>query len=78
MPLARIAIDITAFKVYIIYMTGKELLKRLKKAGWELDRISGSHHIMRKGGISISVPVHGSSDIKIGLLESLLKKAGLK
>ncbi|MCL1818197.1 MAG: type II toxin-antitoxin system HicA family toxin, partial [Spirochaetaceae bacterium] len=26
--------------------------------GWELDRIKGSHHIMRKNGISLSVPVH--------------------
>lgn len=30
-------------------MTGKELVKRLKRDGWALDRIKGSHHIMIKG-----------------------------
>ncbi|WP_332461305.1 type II toxin-antitoxin system HicA family toxin, partial [Leptospira chreensis] len=29
-------------------MTGKELIKVLKKDGWELDRITGSHHILKK------------------------------
>ena len=40
-------------------MEGKELVKLLKKNGWQIDRISGSHHIMVKGGRTISVPVHG-------------------
>jgi len=30
-------------------MTGKEMVKLLKEHGWEVDRISGSHHIMIKG-----------------------------
>ena len=29
-------------------MTGKELIKILKRNDWVLDRISGSHHIMIK------------------------------
>jgi predicted RNA binding protein YcfA (HicA-like mRNA interferase family) len=29
-------------------MTGKEFIKLLKKEGWKLDRINGSHHIMIK------------------------------
>jgi predicted RNA binding protein YcfA (HicA-like mRNA interferase family) len=59
-------------------MNGKELLKKLKKSGWELDRISGSHHIMKKDDKTLSVPVHGSRDIPKGTLNKLLKEAGLK
>jgi len=34
-------------------MTGKELVKLLKKDGWTLDRIKGSHHIMIKGTMTL-------------------------
>jgi len=44
----------------LISMTGKELIKALKKNGWVLDRIRGSHHIMiKENERSIPVPVHG-------------------
>jgi predicted RNA binding protein YcfA (HicA-like mRNA interferase family) len=59
-------------------ISGKECIKLLKKHGWVVDRIRGSHHIMFKGGISIPVPVHGNADLKPGTLNSILKKAGLK
>ena len=33
--------------------------KRLKQAGWTLDRIHGSHHIfIREGSPNLVVPVH--------------------
>ena len=59
-------------------MTGKELVKLLKAAGWVLARIEGSHHILVKGTKTISVPVHGNKDLKKGTLESLKKQGGLK
>lgn len=59
-------------------MTGKELIKLLKKEGWELDRITSSHHIMKKGKQTLSVPVHSNKDLPKGLLEKLLKEGGLK
>lgn len=59
-------------------MSGKELLKCLEKAGWRIVRISGSHHILRKGSETIILPVHGNADLKPGILVSILKKAGLK
>ena len=62
--------------LYIITMTGKQLKKLLVEAGWQLDRISGSHHIMiREGCRSIPVPVHGSTD---PLVNAILKQAGIK
>jgi predicted RNA binding protein YcfA (HicA-like mRNA interferase family) len=59
-------------------MTGKELVKLLKAAGWVEDRIEGSHHILVKGTRTISVPVHGKKDLKKGTSETLRKLGGLK
>ena len=59
-------------------MNGKDLLKLMIKEGWEEIRVEGSHHIMKKGDTTISVPVHGNQSIKKGLLNRILKDAGLK
>jgi predicted RNA binding protein YcfA (HicA-like mRNA interferase family) len=60
-------------------ISGKELIKFLEKNGWKLLRVSGSHHIYGKPGsiVRLSVPVHGNSPLKRGLLSHLLKMAGL-
>lgn len=55
-------------------MTGKDLIKLYKQHGWELDRICGSHHIMKKGSNTVSIPVHGKKDIRKGTQANLLKK----
>jgi predicted RNA binding protein YcfA (HicA-like mRNA interferase family) len=59
-------------------MSGKDCVKLLQKHGWKIDRIHGSHHIMLKNGIAISVPVHRNADLAPGILNSILKKAGLR
>jgi predicted RNA binding protein YcfA (HicA-like mRNA interferase family) len=59
-------------------VTGKQLIKLLMEQGWNLDRVSGSHHIMIKGNKTISVPVHGNRDLGKGLLNALMKQGGLK
>ncbi len=59
-------------------MNGKELLKLLKNNGWQEVRIEGSHHVMRKDNQTLIVPVHGSKSVKKGLLNAILKEAGLK
>jgi predicted RNA binding protein YcfA (HicA-like mRNA interferase family) len=58
-------------------LTGKEMLKLYLKDGWELDHVNGSHHIMVKGNISVSIPVH-SKDLKKGTEQKLLKLGGFK
>jgi predicted RNA binding protein YcfA (HicA-like mRNA interferase family) len=58
-----------------------ELVKKLEKAGWKIDRITGSHHIMQNLNdpkLTLPIPVHGARDIPKGLLERLLKQSGLK
>ena len=59
-------------------MSGKELLRRLEKEGWTLERVNASHHVMVRGGETISVPVHANRDLSKGLLNKPLKGAGLK
>ena len=55
------------------------MVKVLEGKGWYLDRITGSHHIMKKTGMdySITVPVHGNNDLKIGTQITVMKVADL-
>ena len=61
-------------------LSGKEVCKILEKNGWELKTIKGSHHVYMKAGQieRISVPVHANKSLKMGLLQSILKTAGIK
>ncbi len=61
-------------------VSGKDFTKILELHGWTLARIHGSHHIYVKKGRTerISVPVHGTKNLKLGLLRHLMKLADLK
>jgi predicted RNA binding protein YcfA (HicA-like mRNA interferase family) len=59
-------------------VTGKEVIAKLKAAGWSVNRIHGSHHILAKGGQAVPVPVHGSRDIGAGLLAAIQRQTGVK
>jgi predicted RNA binding protein YcfA (HicA-like mRNA interferase family) len=60
-------------------LSGKELARVLESNGWSLQRINGSHHIYTKPGkrARVSVPIHGTQTLKIGLQRHLWKLAGL-
>jgi predicted RNA binding protein YcfA (HicA-like mRNA interferase family) len=60
--------------------SGKELIKLLEEYGWKTVRVDGSHHILIKQGReeTISVPVHSSRSLKIGIIKSILRTAGIK
>lgn len=58
-------------------MKGKDLVKVLQQNGWRIDRINGSHHVMKKGNLTEIIPVH-NTDIPTGLLNKILKRTGLK
>ncbi|MFV9678030.1 MAG: type II toxin-antitoxin system HicA family toxin [Methanosarcinales archaeon] len=59
--------------------SGRKIINVFKKAGWIVDRIEGSHHILVKERTEkiLVIPIHGNKPIKIGLLKGLLKDAGL-
>ncbi|NTV13131.1 MAG: addiction module toxin, HicA family [Desulfobulbaceae bacterium] len=59
-------------------MNGKEIIKILKGQGWEIKAVSGSHHQLSKDGIKVTVPVHGTHDVKIKTLLSIEKQTGVK
>jgi predicted RNA binding protein YcfA (HicA-like mRNA interferase family) len=60
-------------------VSGKALCKVVERKGWELKRVTGSHHIYTKQGSEaiISIPVHGNRDLPTGTLKSIMKDAGL-
>lgn len=58
-------------------MKDKDLLKALMKDGWEVIRIKGSHHVLKKGDQIEVIPIHGQ-DVPTGLLNKILKRTGLK
>lgn len=60
-------------------VTGKDLARVVERHGWVLLRVNGSHHIYGKSGsgVRLSIPIHASKPLKIGLLRALLKAAGL-
>ena len=61
-------------------MKVRDVIKRVEKDGWVLDRTRGSHrqyvHPLKQG--TITVPGHEGDDMPIGTLNSILRKAGLK
>ncbi len=60
-------------------VTGKQLARAVEKHGWWLARVQGSHHIFKKSGQRerVVIPIHGNRPLKIGLLKSQMKIAGL-
>lgn len=62
-------------------MTWRELIRKIKKAGWKLDRqAGGSHELYRhpEYDYSIIIAEHGKKEVGTGLANDILKKAGLK
>ena len=59
-------------------LNGARVVRALRRAGWQVQRIRGSHHIMthpqRPG--SIIVPVH-RKPVGKGMLNDILDTAGL-
>jgi len=60
-------------------MNSKSLIRELERAGWQLSRIRGSHHIFRhpeRGG-HVSVP-HPRKELGVGLVHKIRQQAGLE
>lgn len=53
------------------------MIAKLEAAGWRLDRIHGSHHIMVKDGSAVPVPVHGKRDLGNGLIARISRQTGV-
>lgn len=59
-------------------LTGKDVLKALLRAGFEVVRIKGSHHFLRHAdGRTTVVPVHSGETTGPGLLSKILRDCEL-
>ena len=55
-------------------VTGKEVIAALRKAGFEVARVRGSHHVMvHLDGRRTVVPVHSGDTIGSGLLSQIIR-----
>lgn len=59
---------------------GRDLIRAMKRDGFEVVRIKGSHHILQKvfpdgERVVIPVPVHAGHIVKTGTLAGILRKA---
>lgn len=57
-------------------VSGKELVREFQLNGWTVDRIKGSHYILIKDRQTVSIPVHCSTQLGIGLEKKLRKILG--
>jgi predicted RNA binding protein YcfA (HicA-like mRNA interferase family) len=59
-------------------ITGRELIRALRKAGFVVVRVRGSHHRLRHpDGRVTTVPVHAGETIGPGLLSQILRDCDL-
>ncbi|MBI3331445.1 type II toxin-antitoxin system HicA family toxin [Candidatus Peregrinibacteria bacterium] len=54
-------------------VTGKEMVRFLERQGFQIRRIVGSHHVLRKEDIQAVIPVHKNDDLKTGTLRGILR-----
>lgn len=61
-------------------MNGRDVIKLLEKAGFQVVRVQGSHHILAKDGHprSVPVPAHGHHDLARGLIAAIERQSGVK
>ena len=60
-------------------ITGREVIAGLRKAGFEVARIKGSHHFLRHAdGRGTVVPVHSGEAIGPGLLAAILRDCEIR
>jgi predicted RNA binding protein YcfA (HicA-like mRNA interferase family) len=54
----------------------KRIIKALERNGFYIHRVTGSHYILKRGNLRLTVPYH-NKDLKPGTLVSIIKQAGL-
>lgn len=59
-------------------MKSSEFHKLVKRNGWKLLRVSGSHYIYEKDSKTYPVPFHGAKEMGKGIENKIKKEMGLK
>ena len=61
-------------------VNARQVLQALRKAGFIVDRVSGSHHLLihpDDPARRVTVPFHGARTLKPGTLRNIVRQAGL-
>lgn len=75
---AHFFIVLCAHYAYIVFMTSREVLKKLKKAGFEEVHSRGSHMKLKHSDGRIVIVPHPKSEIPIGTLRNIERLAKVK
>lgn len=58
---------------------GVRVVRALERVGFQVTRVSGSHHVMRHpDGRTVPIPVHPGRDMPKGTLRSVLAIIGME
>lgn len=60
-------------------VTGNELLSSLRRAGWSVHNVTGSHHRLRHPDhpVHVTVPIHGKDIVHPKTLKSIPREANM-
>ena len=59
-------------------VSGAKVVRALESAGFVVERIAGSHHVMKHpDGRAVPVPVHAGRDMPKGTLRNILSIIGM-
>lgn len=61
-------------------VSGKRVIQALTKAGFVVNRIVGSHHVLvypDDPTRTVTIPLHAGRDLKPGTLRSIIRQTGL-
>ncbi|MDQ6788634.1 MAG: type II toxin-antitoxin system HicA family toxin [Acidobacteriota bacterium] len=56
-------------------LPAKKIIAVLEKAGFRVDRVSGSHYVLVKENLRTIVPYH--KNVRIGTLKAILHQVGM-
>jgi len=59
-------------------MDSRQIIKELKRAGFELVKVSGDHHKFKHENGKIVIVPHPKKDLPIGTARNIYKMAGLE
>lgn len=60
-------------------VTGAEAIAAFRKVGYDVDRVAGSHHVLKhpEREYVLTIPVHGKKAVARGTLRSQIRTAEL-
>ncbi len=61
-------------------VSARQVLAALRRAGFVVDRIAGSHHVLvhpSDARRTVTVPFHGARSLKLGTLRNIIRQSGL-